>query len=93
MNYLLLNFIPHIILSSFYRIRIFKKGAIPMFGPDMNLNDEQIDANSIDILYVSQTGCEATLDIELNGKRLNERFDCVSVMIDKYLVNRVLQIL
>uniref|UniRef100_A0A915NG67 Uncharacterized protein n=1 Tax=Meloidogyne floridensis TaxID=298350 RepID=A0A915NG67_9BILA len=47
-----------------------------MVGPDMNLNGEQIDANSIDILYVSQTGCEATLDCELNGKRINERFDC-----------------
>uniref|UniRef100_A0A915MF95 Uncharacterized protein n=1 Tax=Meloidogyne javanica TaxID=6303 RepID=A0A915MF95_MELJA len=53
-----------------------KEGALAMVGPDMNLNDEQIDANSIDIFYVSQTGCEATLDIELNGKRINERFDC-----------------
>nr|CAD2177534.1 unnamed protein product [Meloidogyne enterolobii] len=47
-----------------------------MVGPDMNLNDEQIDANSIDILYVSQKVCEATLNLELNGKRMNERFDC-----------------
>ena len=49
-----------------------------MVGPDMNLNDEQIDADSIDILYVSQKGCETILNLELNGKRMNERFDCVS---------------
>nr|CAD2153003.1 unnamed protein product [Meloidogyne enterolobii] len=37
---------------------------------------KKIDVNSIDISYVSQKVYEATLNLELNGKRMNERFDC-----------------